>query len=185
MYFYDFNLKGKMSRFLFIAAFLFLLVASCQKKKSEKTALPTKTDMNLLVTHADYSKLNDEYLKEIRPWKEYFIVDDFLQELKETTPVEALNNAVELKKLTKHLKDSLNIESLKTSAFKARINLFENETLRLADMTLIPSISGNEVNAQVGKVLSLFGSVNAKINTVYAKKKFDAEINIDSLFKDQ
>ena len=141
--------------------------------------------MNVSVEHSDYSKVKEDFLQEIRPWKEYFIVEDFLQELKNTTPTEALNNALELKTLTKHLKDSLNIEPLKTSSFKARINVFENETLRLADMTYIPSISANEVNNQVEKIMVIFGSVNDKINTVYTKKKFDSEINIDSLFKNQ
>nr|BFF38939.1 hypothetical protein BACY1_07440 [Tenacibaculum mesophilum] len=141
--------------------------------------------MNISVEHTDYSKINEKYVDEIKPWKEYFIVEDFLQELKNTTPTEALNNALELKTLTKQLKDSLNIETLKTPAFKARINVFENETLRLADMTFIPSISANQVNSQVEKIMMLFSSVNDKINTVYTKKKFDSEINLDSLFKNQ
>lgn len=185
MYFYHFNFSNKMSRFLYVTASLILLVSSCQKKEEQKTELPTKTEMHVSVKHSDYSKINDDYLKEIKPWKEYFTVDDFLHELKNTTPTEALNNAVELKKISKQLKDSLNIEALKTPAFKARINVFENETLRLADMTLIPSISASEVNSQVEKIIVIFGSVNDKINTVYAKKKFDTEINLDSLFKNQ
>jgi len=52
-------------------------------------------------------------------------------------------------------------------------------------MTLIPSISASEVNSQVEKIMVIFGSVNDKINTVYTKKKFDKEINLDSLFKNQ
>ncbi len=185
MYFYRFNFLSKMSRFLLVIASLLLFVSSCQKKKSQKTELPTKTEMNISVKHADYSKIKEDYVKEIKPWKEYFVVEDFLQELKNTTPTEALNNALELKTLTKQLKDSLNIEILKTPAFKARINVFENETLRLADMTFIPSISADEVNNQVEKIMVIFGSMNDKINTVYTKKKFDSEINIDSLFKNQ
>ncbi|TDQ21931.1 hypothetical protein [Tenacibaculum caenipelagi] len=174
-----------MSRFLFVIASLILFVSSCQKKETKKKELPIKTEMNISVKHADYSKVNESYLKKIKPWKEYFIVDDFLQELKNTTPTEALNNALELKVLTKQLKDSLNIEVLKTPAFKARINVFENETLRLADMTFIPSITADEVNSEVEKIMMIFGSVNDKINTVYAKEKFDSEINLDSLFKNQ
>lgn len=184
MYFYRFNFLCKMRRFLFVIA-TFLILFSCQKKKSQNTETPLKTEMNVSVEHSDYSKVKEDFLQEIRPWKEYFIVEDFLQELKNTSPTEALNNALELKTLTKHLKDSLNIEPLKTSSFKARINVFENETLRLADMTYIPSISANEVNGQVEKIMVIFGSVNDKINTVYTKKKFDSEINIDSLFKNQ
>ncbi|REH56659.1 hypothetical protein C7448_101702 [Tenacibaculum gallaicum] len=174
-----------MSRFLFVIASLFFLVTSCKKKEKQKEVLPTKTEMNISVKHTDYSEINEKYIDEIKPWKEYFTVEDFLQELKNTTPIEALNNALELKTLTKQFKDSLNIETLKTPAFKARINVFENETLRLADMTFIPSISAHQVNSQVEKIMMLFSSVNDKINTVYTKKKFDSEINLDSLFKNQ
>lgn len=174
-----------MSRFLFVFASLFFLVASCKKKNKQKEELPTKTEMNISVKHTDYTKINEKYVDEIKPWKEYFVVEDFLQELKNTTPTEALNNALELKALTKQFKDSLNIEPLKTPAFKARINVFENETLRLADMTFIPSISAYQVNSQVEKIMMLFSSINDKINTVYTKKKFDSEINLDSLFKNQ
>ncbi|MDO6675408.1 hypothetical protein MK851_09865 [Tenacibaculum sp. 1B UA] len=174
-----------MGRFLFVIASLFFLVTSCEKKEKQKEVLPTKTEMNISVKHTDYSEINEKYIDEIKPWKEYFTVEDFLQELKNTTPIEALNNALELKTLTKQFKDSLNIEILKTPAFKARINVFENETLRLADMTFIPSISAHQVNSQVEKIMMLFSSVNDKINTVYTKKKFDSEINLDSLFKNQ
>lgn len=175
----------KMSRFLLVIASLFILVTSCKKKSVQKEEFPTKTEMNISVKHADYSEINKKYVDEIKPWKEYFIVEDFLQELKNTSPTEALNNALELQTLTKQFKDSLNIESLKTPAFKARINVFENETLRLADMTFIPSISAQQVNSQVEKIMMLFSSVNDKINTVYTKKQFDSEINLDSLFKNQ
>lgn len=174
-----------MGRFLFVIASLFFLVTSCKKKEKQKEVLPTKTEMNISVKHTDYSEINEKYINEIKPWKEYFTVEDFLQELKNTTPIAALNNALELKTLTKQFKDSLNIETLKTPAFKARINVFENETLRLADMTFIPSISAHQVNSQVEKIMMLFSSVNDKINTVYTKKKFDSEINLDSLFKNQ
>ena len=174
-----------MSRFLFVIASLFFLITSCKKKGEQKEELPIKTEMNVSVKHTDYSKVNEKYIDEVEPWKEYFTVEDFLQELKNTTPIEALNNALELKTLTKQFKDSLNIETLKTPAFKARINVFENETLRLADMTFIPSISAHQVNNQVEKIMMLFSSINDKINTVYTKKKFDSEINLDSLFKNQ
>ncbi|WGH74344.1 hypothetical protein P8625_09480 [Tenacibaculum tangerinum] len=174
-----------MSRFLCIVAALFFLVISCKKEDEQKQELPTATEMNISVKHTDYAKIDEKYIDEIKSWKEYFVVEDFLQELQNTTPTEALNNALELKTLTKQLKDSLNVETLKTPAFKARIRVFENETLRLADMTFIPSISAQQVNSQVEKIMLLFSSVNDKINTVYTKKQFDSEINLDSLFKNQ
>ena len=170
-------------RYSLLVLFSFLLITlSCKKESNQKNTSAKKTDMNASVKHLKYTQLDEVSTIEIKEWKEYFIADDFIKQLENTTPSEALNNALELKKLAKHLKDSLNIKTLKTPAFKARVNVFENEVLRLADMTYIPSITSREVNAQVKKIFSLFGSMNSKINTVYAKKRFDKAIKIDSLF---
>lgn len=167
---------------IFILLSFLLISFSCKKKENQKNTPVQKTGMNTVVKHKNYTVLDKYSNQEITNWKEYFTTDDFLQQLTSTTPTEALNNALELKKITKQLKDSLNIKTLKNPAFKARVNVFENEVLRLADMTYIPSISSKEVNIQVKKVLSLFGSINHKINTVYTKQRFDKEINLDSIF---
>ncbi len=166
-----------------ILIFSFLIVfISCKKEKNQNKETIQKTDVTTSVKHAEYTVLDKGSIQEIRNWKEYFITEEFLAQFKNISPADALNNALELKGLAKQLKDSLNIENLKTPAFKARVNVFENEVLRLADMTYIPSISSKNVNSQVEKMLSLFGSMNDKINAVYAKKRFDKAVKLDSLF---
>ncbi|PKH49496.1 hypothetical protein CXF68_01790 [Tenacibaculum sp. Bg11-29] len=182
MYFYTFNFL-LMRHILFIFFSFVLIASSCKNKNVKRDAPVKKTGMNTAIKHSKNTPLNETPTKEIKNWKEYFILKDFIQLLKNTSPTEALNNALELKKLTKHLKDSLNIETLKTPAFKARMNVFENEVLRLTDMTYIPSITSKEINNQVNKVLDLYGGMNDKINTVYIKKRFDKEIKLDSIFK--
>lgn len=170
-------------RYTIFILFSFLLISvSCKQKENQKNTPIKKTGMNTVIKHKKYTALDKSSNEKINNWKAYFTTDEFLHQLTNTTPTEALNNALELKKLTKQLKDSLNIKTLKTPAFKARINVFENEVLRLADMTYIPSISSKEINNQVKKILSLFSSINHKINTVYAKERFDKEIELDSLF---
>ncbi len=182
MYFYTFNFCLMRSFFILLFSSLFIIF-SCKKENSQnKGTTIQKADVNTSVKHPKYSLLDEESTKEIKKWKEYFITEEFVSHFKSISPTEALNNAIELKDLTKQLKDSLNIQILKTPAFKARINVFENEVLRLADMTYIPSISSKDINAQVEKVLALFGSMNDKINTVYAKKRFDKAIKLDSIF---
>lgn len=171
-----------MRLFLAILLSSIFFMQSCQKKDNSKKNTIKKTAMSIAVTHTRAKKLNNYSIKEIKKWKEYFIVEDFIHQLDKTTPTEALNNAIELKTLSKHLKDSLNVKDLMIPSFKARIHVFENEVLRLADMTYIPSISATDVNNQVEKVLTIFSSLNAKINTLYDKKRFDSEINIDSIF---
>ncbi|MGB1042002.1 MAG: hypothetical protein ACPGU6_01280 [Tenacibaculum sp.] len=167
--------------FSFLLSFL-LLSISCKKEASQKDNIVSKTGMDTSTKHAKSTDLEKDPRKQIKDWKEYFIAEDFIKQFENTTATEALNNAIELKTLTKQLKDSLNIDILRTPAFKARMNVFENEVLRLADMTYIPSIPSKEVNSQVAKILALFGSMNTKINTVYAKRKFDKAIKLDSLF---
>jgi hypothetical protein len=158
------------------------MASACKNKDTQKDTLVQKTGMDAAVKHFKKTQLDEASTKKIKKWKEYFIVNDFILQFKNTTPTEVLNNALELKTLTKQLKDSLNIETLKTPAFKARMNVFENEVLRLADMTYIPSITSSEINKQTTKIFALFGSMNSKINTVYAKKRFDKAIKLDSLF---
>lgn len=161
---------------------LIFLVFSCKNDQKKATTHIQKTGMNTAVKHPEYTKLSKTPTKEIEKWKAYFMLDNFLKQLKNITPTEALNSSFEIHRLTKELKESLHIKTLKTPAFKARMNVFENETLRLKDMENIPAITPKEVNAQVTKIFGLFGSMNDKINTVYAKKQFDKEINLDSLF---
>ena len=43
----------------------------------------------------------------------------------------------------------------------------------MADLTLIPAITSQEVNLQINKTIAAFSSVNSKINTVYSKKRFE------------
>ncbi|CAL2102758.1 conserved protein of unknown function [Tenacibaculum sp. 190130A14a] len=163
---------------------LFVIGISCTAKKQEdKSKVVNKTNMTSVKTYADYTDLDDRATKKLKDWNEYHELKEFLGEFKSVSATEALNNALELKRLTKQLKDSSDIDIMKIPAFRARINVFENEVLRLADMTYISAIKANEVSAQIEKTLTLFGSVNAKLNNIYLKKQFDAEINLDSLFK--
>ncbi len=171
-----------MRSYLIVLVSFLLTVTSCKKEKKESNVSLQKNVMNVVAKHTPFSKLDASSLKKIKKWKEYFIIEDFIHQFEKTSATDALNNAIELKTLTKHLKDSLNIETLKTPAFRARLNVFENEVLRLTDMTYIPSITSNQVNSQVAKTLNLFGSMNDKINTVYAKIRFDKDIKLDSLF---
>ena len=49
-------------------------------------------------------------------------------------------------------------------------------------MTTIPAIQASEVNLQTEKILESFSAVNAKINTILSKKRFEDEIDVDVKF---
>lgn len=50
-------------------------------------------------------------------------------------------------------------------------------------MTYIPAITAKEINAQIDKIFLVFGSVNAKINTIFNKKRLDEDFNLENFLK--
>lgn len=132
--------------------------------------------------HLEISPVNKAYLKNIENWQEYRNVNELLKRYEQISPNEALNNALELKDVTQNLKDNINLKILNSASFQARANVLHNESLRLADMTYIPAITAQEVNAQVDKILVVFSSLNEKINTIFIQKKFEDEIEINDVF---
>ncbi|CAM1365243.1 hypothetical protein [Tenacibaculum xiamenense] len=162
---------------------IIVLLSSCtsQKKESSEQEAITNSEMDVIKKHT-LKTLDSLSLKNIQSWKEYSDLKDFLKIYKEISSREALNNALELKQLTKLAKDSIDIEELKVPAFKARINVFQNEVLRLADMTYIPAITVREIDLQVKNVFSTFNSLNSKIEHTFRKKSFDNSVKLDSIF---
>ena len=57
--------------------------------------------------------------------------------------------------------------------------MLHNETLRLADLTFIPSVKTAEINQQIDKTIASFSAVNSKINTILSKKKFEDAIAVN------
>ncbi|SED20765.1 hypothetical protein SAMN04489761_4623 [Tenacibaculum sp. MAR_2009_124] len=159
------------------------MLFSCKSQKKEAIEQNTTVNSKMDIPKKHTSKKLDSLsLNNIRLWKEYFDLKDFLKVYEEISSREALNNALELKQLTKLAKDSIDIEELKAPAFKARINVFQNEVLRLADMTYIPAITAKEIDLQVKNVFSTFSSLNSKIEHTFRKKSFDNSVKIDSIF---
>lgn len=163
---------------------VFIFAFSCKKESpKEQKVIEKKSKISHVIHHKKATQLNDFSLSNIQVWKEYNEVATLLKLFENTSPDQGLNNAIELKKLVKNLKDSIRIAEFKTPAFKTRINVLENETLRLADMTYIPAITSGEVNEQIAKIFLVFGSLNAKINTFYNQKQLDTDdfFRLDSL----
>jgi hypothetical protein len=162
---------------------IFVFIFSCDKK--QETTTQQEDSKPLLSVENDFSaikRINPVFTKDVEEWKELNAVNDFLGRFKKASPKEVLSNALELKGLVESLKDSIKPTLFTISSFEARINIFYNETLRLADMTTIPAIQAEEVNIQTEKILDAFSAVNAKINTILSKKRFEDEIEVDVKF---
>lgn len=164
---------------------LVLLLISCgnNNEKKKETVVADKSDMNVAKQYTVPSKLSSISEKEMKKWKEYHQLVDFIKRYEKISPSKALNNVLELKDITKKFKDTIRIKDLKTRAFRARLNVFNNEVLRLSDMSYIGVISAKQVNEQVAKVNLIYSSINDKVNAVFAKKEFDKTINLDNFFQ--
>lgn len=172
---------NKLFLFFLVASFIF---SSCKKTIQTPDEDFVKTEMSIAVKHKKASTLSKLAASKIENWQEYTNLNEFLIQFENISPDEALNLANELNNLTKNLRDSIkNVPDLKNNAVIARVNVLQNETLRLKDMTKIPAIKYHETNTQIDKILLIFGSFNEKINTLYSKKQFDEEIDLKQFFE--
>jgi len=159
-----------------------LLLFSCNNPEKKQETELKKPELSTVKKHDAFTTLENVSKKNINTWKEYNSLNEFINRFHAISANEALNNALELAKLTKHLKDSIRPKSLLTPSFRMRVNVLENETLRLKDMTYISAITAKEVNSQVTKILEAYSATNSKINTVYTELEVEKEISIKELF---
>ncbi|WP_348724001.1 hypothetical protein [Tenacibaculum sp. 190524A05c] len=171
-----------MIRHIIILSISTFLLVSCKKTVQNTTTKTQKTGMQIPVKRRGIDTLSSLSRKQVNDWMEYENLNSYLKQFNNTSPNDALNMAVELNEYIKILKDSLKIEDLKTNSLNARFNVLRNEALRLTDMTRIPAIQPDQVNAQIDKILLVFNSYTQKVNTIYSKKKFDEEIDLDNFF---
>ncbi len=171
-----------MKNLTLLFALFFCFFWSCKRSIQTPTETTHKSDISTAVHHKPYSELTATAKDMIKDWKEYDEIDEHLRNYENISPEQAFNDVSDLTEITKALKDSLNVELLKTPAFKSRLNVFENEVLRLDDMSSISAITSTQVNAQIDKVLMLFGSLNHKINIVNRKQLYNEEINLEDFF---
>ncbi len=171
-----------MKNVLYLLLFTLLFACGKPQKKEPKTAYKTKPLLSVVQKHQKTVSVKTIFKKEIIDWKSYQNLNEFIKQFSNNTPNESLSNALELKDLVKNLRDSVKPAILETPAFKARIHVLYNESLRLTDMTKIPAINADAVNKQVDKILVAFTSVNKKINTVFSQKTFEELITIDDAY---
>ncbi len=163
--------------------FIIFLSFSCQRTNKlhevSKNTDSLKINYNRIVNTIGET-LIPKAKKEVSEWKEYSNVDEFMIKYYNISNMEALNYAKELSGLVQLMKDSIRIDKLKGLNMMARFNVLHNETLRLADMATIPSISNEEVKEEVGKIVEIYSSVNSKINTIYKAEELQNSLEVDT-----
>ena len=158
---------------------LSVILFSCgNNKKDAVSNIQEKPALSIAKPHVPLENIQPVFEEKVASWQELKMVNSLLKKFKNVSPKEALSNALELRDLVINLKDSLKAEIFDIPSFNARINLLHTETLRLADLTLIPAITSAEVHLQIDKTIAAFSAVNSKINTLLSKKKFEDEIDV-------
>jgi hypothetical protein len=154
----------------------FLVFLSCNSNNANQKTKVQKSDMNIVQKHDVSLNLEKQSINKIENWNEYQSVTENLELFSSISPSEALNNAIKLSEVVKFLKNSIRPKELINLSFRTRVNVLENETLRLKDMTFIPAITANDVNTQVDKILAAFSATNSKINTIYSQLEVEQDI---------
>jgi len=158
---------------------LIALFISCTKTISRKN---NEISRDSLIGNTDkvkfqIDKLNSKAIKLVETWDEYQNIDELLKQYQNINSNLALLNAKELAVLAKQLKDSIRVEILKIPSVKIRLNVLHNETLRLADMNTIPSITEEEVVEENSNILNAYSALNLKINNIVNQENLNEELS--------
>ena len=172
MYFYRYFFGMRNYLFFFVLIFF-----ACNNKTTKQKAVVQKSDKNVVQKHDVVLDLENISKTKIANWTEYQNTLKNLKQFSSISANEALNNAIALSKDIQFLKDSIRPKELLNLSFRTRVNVLENEALRLKDMTLIPAITSKEVHEQVNKIIAAFSATNSKINTIYSQLQVEQDID--------
>lgn len=169
----------------YIYLFLFLILCFTFSCKNREKSTDVEIIDSLAINATRISRSIGETLtpkakKELENWKEYNDVDGFIIEFYNITISEALTKSEELEGLVKLMKDTIRVPLLDKPNVIARFNVLHNETMRLADMATISSITEDEVVYEVNQILDVYASVNSKINTIYKALDLQEALDIDT-----
>lgn len=147
-----------------------------QKKEMQEYSSQFETG-SIIKSDESIVALNLKSEELVAAWPEYQKFADFVGQYQEIALSDALLNSAELSEMAKQLKDSIRVESLKIPSVKMRLNVLHSETMRLADMATIPTISEDAVVTENNNVIQAFSALNLKINTINSMEKLNDEIS--------
>ena len=178
----------KFSNLLFYC--LCFVLFSCEKENKTVIAQnETQITEDIEVVEKFTSKsskirLNTEAKKIVEDWQEYQNIAEFIPKYYNTTTKEALFNSQRLAELTQQLKDSIRIKRFDEPSFRIRLNILNNEALRLADMDSINNITNVEIIKENKNIVNAFEAIKAKINSVIKKELLEKDLEeFDYLFE--
>ena len=158
---------------------LVLILISCKNKEKSDQNKPSfnQERLNTIKSEKPIIPLNTKAKDLVKAWAEYQNFEELVVQYQEITVSEALLNSVELSVLAQHLKDSIRVEKLNIPEVKIRLNVLYSETLRLADMSSIPTITEESVKKENNNMIEAFSALNLKINNMNLQEELNSEIS--------
>lgn len=157
------------------------LLLSCKKDKTtadkEKEEVVQTATSSIIKSDQPIVQLNAKADSLVSNWPEYNKFKDLINGYQEISMSEALLNSVELSELALQLKDSVRVEKLNIPEVKIRLNVLYSETLRLADMSTIPTITEDLVAAENNNIINAFSALNLKINNMNLREEINEELS--------
>ena len=161
-----------------LTIFIFLLTAwKNNEQKTEDSTVDKPIRSSMIKAENPIVQLNPASKELTDSWGEYQRFDDLISQYEEISMNEALLNSVELSVLAQQLKDSIRIEKLNIPEVKIRLNVLYSETLRLADMSTIPTITEKLVAEENSNMIDAYSALNLKINNMNRREKLNSEIS--------
>jgi len=160
----------------------FLIIAlllSCKNKNDQDTQEYSEQieSVNTIKSEHRIVPLNPKSEALVKDWPEYQNFSDLVGQYQEITLTDALLNSKELSEMARQLRDSVRIERLDIPSIKMRLNVLHSETMRLADMATIPTITELSILRENNNVIQAFSALNLKINNMYSMEKLNDEIS--------
>ena len=165
-----------MTSRILLLLFLFIGLLACDNTSETKDTKSLLVQEESEIVLEKLLKLNTKTSKKFAEWKDYKDFNNFLNQFIKTTASEALSNAKELNTLALQLKDSIKIDQLKTPALKVRLNVLQNETMRLEDMVDISNLKNTAVEEQLKKIMAAFNATNAKLNNMIIQQELENDL---------
>ncbi len=167
---------------------LTLLFTACKnkEKKAEEEKAPVLIESSVIKSEKPITRLNSQSEELIGTWPEYQKFDELVSQYNEISMSDALLNSQELSELAKQLRDSIRVEKLNIPEVKIRLNVLYSETLRLADMSTIPTITEDLVTVENNNVINAYSALNLKINNMNTQDQLNEEISkfVDELVEE-
>jgi len=168
-----------MARIFTSLFLLFIVLFACKKKESgtEEVQASEVTETSIIRSERPIERLNPKSQALMTKWPEYQKFHDLIDQYQEISMNEALLNSVELATLAQQLKDSIRIEKFNVPDVKIRLNVLYTETLRLADMSSIPTITEDMVAQENDNMIAAFSALNMKINNMNRQDQLNSEVS--------